>query len=368
MGGAAARVVFPAMLAVAAACGGNVVVDGPVLPGSGAASTGGSATTSPTTTNPNFPCQDTTSDPHNCGTCGHDCLGGDCLSSLCQPVILASNGYPNGIAVDATHVYWTDLITGVMRLPLAGGTPELLAPADSPEAIALDPAHVYWTAKNSVGRIDLGGGTATSLLSTTLKTGAWALAIDGSTLYWADQILGTIQVIPVGGGPSTTVAKGLSAPDGVVVDATDVYWAEGTDQQTEGSISRMPKAGGSPVTLAAHQQGPRALALDDTSVYWTDSAVYVPSPTGLVMKAPKSGGAATPLASGQGNPLGIAVDATDVYWVNSDSGTVMRVPKGGGTAVTLASAQFYPTAVAVDGSAVYWTTQQKGGAVVKLAK
>jgi hypothetical protein len=37
-----------------------------------------------------FPCTDTTSDAHNCGACGHSCLGGTCASSICQPFALGT--------------------------------------------------------------------------------------------------------------------------------------------------------------------------------------------------------------------------------------------------------------------------------------
>src|SRR5690348_11683886 len=30
-------------------------------------------------------CIDPGSDPQNCGACGHDCLGGGCQGSMCQP-------------------------------------------------------------------------------------------------------------------------------------------------------------------------------------------------------------------------------------------------------------------------------------------
>src|SRR5580698_9953333 len=33
-------------------------------------------------------CGDTRSDSHNCGRCGHDCLGGLCSASACQPMAL----------------------------------------------------------------------------------------------------------------------------------------------------------------------------------------------------------------------------------------------------------------------------------------
>ena len=288
---------------------------------------------------------------------------------MCQPVALDANGYPNGIAVDATNAYWTDLISGVRSIPLLGGIPAQIAMADTPEAIALDSGHVYWTAKNLLARAPLPGGATQSLLSTPLKTGAWALATDGTNVYWADQAGGTVQQMPVSGGSPILLAKGLVAPDGVVVDDTSVYFANGTNQQVQGSILKVTKgAGGSQVTLATGQKGPRALALDDANVYWTDSALYVPATTGLVMKAPKTGGMATILTSGQGNPLGIAVNGGDIFFVNGDAGTVMRLPTSGGTPVVVAQGQLYVTSIAADAKAIYWTTQNQGGAVMKPSR
>ena len=103
----------------------------------GAASSGGAGGT----------CGNTSSDPHNCGFCGHDCLGGACSAGTCMPVTLASNPFGSwGIAVDATAVYWTNVSTGgsVMKVGLSGGTPVTLANQDSPNAIAVDANAVYW--------------------------------------------------------------------------------------------------------------------------------------------------------------------------------------------------------------------------------
>ena len=80
-------------------------------------------------------------------------------------MVLDSNGYPNGIAVNATDAYWADTISGVKHVTLAGGMPALIAMADTPEAVALDSGHVYWTAKDSLARIPLGGGGVESLAS-----------------------------------------------------------------------------------------------------------------------------------------------------------------------------------------------------------
>src|SRR5262249_35132896 len=49
------------------------------------------------------------SDPHNCGLCGHDCLGGTCQSGQCQPFALATGmPSPMGGVVVGTDLYVSD--------------------------------------------------------------------------------------------------------------------------------------------------------------------------------------------------------------------------------------------------------------------
>src|SRR5688572_31922433 len=51
---------------------------------------------------------DLTSDAKHCGACSHDCLGGACVGSKCQPVELAvAVGQPYAIGVDDTSVYFS---------------------------------------------------------------------------------------------------------------------------------------------------------------------------------------------------------------------------------------------------------------------
>ena len=65
-------------------------------------------------------------------------------------IILASEqGWPQAIAVDPLHVYWTDA-SRVMRVPLSGGSPQVVASGQSnPVGIAVDGSSVYWTNRDS---------------------------------------------------------------------------------------------------------------------------------------------------------------------------------------------------------------------------
>jgi hypothetical protein len=282
-----------------------------------------------------------------------------------------------------------------------------LAVADSTHlngAITVDEKNVYWAASGQTPRDDVvmsvprAGGAAVTLAHGSAN----ALVSDGVSLYWTDwsaglpATTGTIQRVPVAGGPVTRVAT-ANSPNCIAVDETRVYWSE----VMTGGLVAVATEGGTPTTLAHAMAGLVAapVVLDATNIYWAPASL---------MKVSKSGGSATPVWEdvpantiavvacralavvgatlvfnyeiGQGpaligtipvtgaanptvivsaaDPAYLVTSATNVFWVGHTSANdIDEMPLQGGSPVTLSTPpdpQINDIVLASDGT-LYWT-------------
>ncbi len=354
------------------------------------------------------------SDAHNCGVCGHSCLGGACAAGACAPVRLASgqgdSAYgvpwysyttdigdplvgPDRLAVDDTHVYWLNLRGEVMRVPIAGGDAERIAKtAAAPAWIDLDDQFVYFSTLGAeLFRVPKSGGAPVRLapkvaqprsgMAFLSSPSPFEFMLAAGQIYFANG--NGIYACPSSGcvvapAPIDEV-YGDAVPFSFAIDATGrMYASESNARPDHGSTSTSGYA------MTVFREG-QWLGVSGSSAYYElkggASEVYALTTsdfgtTGIVRW---SESAVTFLASGEaltGAPRGLTLDDDYVYWANAGenridrlarTASVVRCKKTGCAAPeVLAGAQLTPRAVAVSKGAVYWTTGD--GSVMKLAK
>lgn len=194
-----------------------------------------------------------------------------------------------GLAVDSDFIYWGSYQVGqwpsqgkVVRSPRGGGGPvQVLAEGQRYAAsMAVDGSHLYWTDNTGeeeagpVGglrRVPLGGGAVETLFA---SHALGAVALDGTHAYviyggttkasWAD---GALLRVPLGGGAVETLVEKLNGANRVALDEESAYYTEAYAQ----AVRRVSKAGGSVTTLAVNVDGnPQDIAVDTRAVYWVD--------------------------------------------------------------------------------------------------
>jgi hypothetical protein len=276
------------------------------------------------------------------------------------------------IALDATHVYWTDSATnGVFKIAKQGGDSITLVPqrTDKEGALAVGPTHVCWTSGSDgmILRVPIEGGTPVVVASQQFEPSG--VAVDAANVYWttygqwfmAGTPKGTVMKASLETGVVTMIADNRTGAGPIAVDATALYWSESGGGDTTGgtdAVMKVPLGGGPLVTL--HQAFPNAdgipylIGIDGSSVYYRD---------GGLRKVPLSGGNVTTVLSAFPALADARVDGAHVYWVGS--GAIMRVSVDGGPQMAIVTGD-QPSALAVDQTNVYWINTQ--GAVMALAK
>jgi len=322
------------------------------------------------------PCTTTTADTFNCGACGHDCLGGACTSGKCQPVILATElGEPSAIAVDATHVYWTNRATGgVHRVPIAGGAIEVvfdgpsgttlgdglvrsgsdvyftnsdfdggvfrcpasgcgvagpqavLFPLLAPQFVGLADGGVLLVSEQAVpGRVGRCTLPCTSGLEVVAPSEGlpWFVSAEGDAFYWAT-------LIPNGGnlrGQADLASAPVDLVAGHTVRQVEVHGSEVLFAERGAGVKAVGRDGGATRKILDTSTDTERFAIDGNQVYFGDQIAL-----GSIFHCAVSGcgDAGATLATGQDHPHAVAFDQTSVYWTNSGSGangSVVRVAK-----------------------------------------
>lgn len=258
---------------------------------------------------------------------------------------------PSAIVANASFVYWTNQANGNLGRRAAALPPGVIlnfgaTQSTEPGYLTLTGGKIFFVNAFAnaqptahIRRAELDGTNVVDVayFANPANTfyGAGQIASDITHIYWASKNSGVFRTgvadaactegLAVGNGGCTSFGS-ASAPYGVDVDATFVYWTE----PTSGTVKRAPKTGGQSVVIAVNQDNPRAIAVNGMFVYWG---------TGV------SGGT-----------------------TGSIRRAVPTVAQCDGVACEKVADVAFPDAIVAADDGIYWTDNQASGGVYRLAK
>jgi hypothetical protein len=233
-------------------------------------------------------------------------------------VVMSGQNAPDHLAVDATHVFWSNQSGSIARSPKHGGGIEILAQAGHQSGLALDADHLYFTTSEGTVQKLSKQDRSTSDLATDQKVRS-QFAISGSSLVFNAglQDAGSVREMLTDSGAVDVLVSAQSPSDLVAISSSNIYWA----------------STGNPSVSVAQRDGsnPRQIATIDgvlpSSVLGDDAFVYFADVSGAVNVAAIQGGEAQQIAKGPAGKVSITMDQASIYWANSEDGVILSMPR-----------------------------------------
>ena len=362
------------------------------------------------------PCSDLKSDPNNCGACGHDCLGGACSNSVCQPALVVDGAgkiAPFFMVESADTLYFTsyntiDVIANVAKIPKSALAADSGAPAYTilGDFTQGDGGNMYgdypYQLSISGGTLDVAitanayasngayfggivkcttGGCATTSPPYTVPgiDSAGVFTIGSLVVYDGYAFTGNDKIYIANPDLTSPTEVPFTLSNGevnsIIIDNGIAYVAAASGVYAFNVTASSPTPVHLSTTYADH------VAVSGNNVYFTSPVTG--NATVQITSDGVDGGAPRTVASGSDywkTPLSIATDNDYFYIADEADGTMpntgklVRCPLAGcgdnnANAVVLSTgaAQFgNPRAVIVDDDAVYWG--DRTGKIWKLAK
>jgi hypothetical protein len=227
-----------------------------------------------------------------------------------------------GIAVNSSNLYWTTYGGGTIQEdPLTGGQdPQTFnIPADYPAGIALNSSHLYWgdPIGQKVGEANLDGSHAHLIVRYNFSDVPYAVAVDKTNLYWANNYAGPnggeIEMGNLNAKGATVIDTG-QYPVAITVADGHLFWLNNSRRPNEGSIDEANLNGTdvTPIPIASrYLPNPAGLAVYDGYVYWTNTTTFTSAGgtgPGDIVRVSLTGGTPQVVVSSDSNgPTGLAI-------------------------------------------------------------
>ncbi len=226
------------------------------------------------------------SDDLNCGRCGHECLGGACVGSVCQPVRLTSGlDYVAQIRGDEQILFIASANFGAqIPSPLrrfekykVGATPTaLLAPGLGISDLAWGDAGVYASSTDgNLYKVDLDASAPKVVFSTpdAASRGLSSVAPLPGAVFALSDALRLYQIGPDGAAPAPLDMSAFGPRLGTLTTDRESLFGGAPEGAPVGVWKYRPDAGAPAMFGFTGGDGPVRLFYDETGeyIYWTRS-------------------------------------------------------------------------------------------------
>jgi len=214
------------------------------------------------------------------------------------------------------------------------------------------------SANHRLWRHVIGGSTNADYVGTfSSPTPMSQIGFDGSTYFyasWTDSVNGG-EVKKFNKTPfnESFVQQTLPTTNtATFLNGTTVYWAGDVLQGDSGDIKSSSTTGGSIATVTANAGQVYYMTGDASNLYWVDTGTGIPP---ALRTAPVTGGPAVVIANGTADY--VDMDSTYVYALFKDTGDVIKVTKSNNSVSTIG--HNFTDGVAVDDQHVYGAKANK---------
>jgi hypothetical protein len=195
---------------------------------------------------------------------------------------------PQGIAVDGSHVYWSNAgekagvfenenteagTIGRAKLDGSEVEPGFIEGASYPEGIEVTASYIYWAnhgtlGHRGIGRATLDGTTAVNQLFIELNVRPTDIAIDAAHIYIAGGNGSPIQRTNLTGTEITPLPSGAQNALQIAVDSNHLYWTITISESGATSNIARSNLDGTGVETIITAQSPEGIATGGGHLYW----------------------------------------------------------------------------------------------------